>query len=196
MDRIQGNIMSTLKVDTILKRTGTGTITLGQSGDTIALGSGASQTLATNTPVFSISRPSDQTGVSDATETRVQFNSVQFDTASAWDGTNYWWVVPSAGKYFISFKVRCSSGGNNKMDVATVFLNGGASGTTGLDLTQLSDVTNHYDYITIGYSGIYSLSASDKINVTVNIDNDGGTSRIDGNATYNYTNLHIAKVIE
>tara|TARA_R100001509_G_C4814211_1_gene197476 strand:+ start:31 stop:612 length:582 start_codon:yes stop_codon:yes gene_type:complete len=35
--------MSTLKVDTILKRTGTGTITLGQSGDTIALGSGASQ---------------------------------------------------------------------------------------------------------------------------------------------------------
>ena len=34
--------MSTLKVDTILKRTGTGTITLGQSGDTIALGSGAS----------------------------------------------------------------------------------------------------------------------------------------------------------
>ena len=35
--------MSTLKVDTILKRTGTGTITLGQSGDTVTLGSGASQ---------------------------------------------------------------------------------------------------------------------------------------------------------
>ena len=35
--------MSTLKVDTILKRSGTGTITLGQSGDTVTLGSGASQ---------------------------------------------------------------------------------------------------------------------------------------------------------
>jgi len=35
--------MSTLKVDTILKRTGTGTITLGQSGDTVTLGTGASQ---------------------------------------------------------------------------------------------------------------------------------------------------------
>ena len=35
--------MSTLKVDTILKRTGTGTITIGQSGDTVTLGSGASQ---------------------------------------------------------------------------------------------------------------------------------------------------------
>ena len=33
--------MSTLKVDTILKRTGTGTITLGQSGDTLAIPSGA-----------------------------------------------------------------------------------------------------------------------------------------------------------
>ena len=34
--------MSTLKVDTILKRSGTGTITIGQSGDTVTLGSGAS----------------------------------------------------------------------------------------------------------------------------------------------------------
>ena len=33
--------MSTLKVDTILKRTGTGTITVGQSGDTITIPSGA-----------------------------------------------------------------------------------------------------------------------------------------------------------
>ena len=36
--------MSTLKVDTILKRTGTGTITLGQSGDTISIPSGATIT--------------------------------------------------------------------------------------------------------------------------------------------------------
>ena len=36
--------MSTLKVDTILKRSGTGTITLGQSGDTISIPSGATIT--------------------------------------------------------------------------------------------------------------------------------------------------------
>ena len=42
--------MSTLKVDTILKRTGTGTITLGQSGDTISIPSGATLNSAgTNT---------------------------------------------------------------------------------------------------------------------------------------------------
>ena len=37
--------MSTLKVDTILKRTGTGTITLGQSGDTIDIPTGAGLTV-------------------------------------------------------------------------------------------------------------------------------------------------------
>ncbi len=41
--------MSTLKVDTILKRTGTGTITLGQSGDTITIPSGATLNAAGST---------------------------------------------------------------------------------------------------------------------------------------------------
>ena len=51
--------MSTLKVDTILKRTGTGTITVGQSGDTITIPSGATLNAAgstsglpDNTPAF------------------------------------------------------------------------------------------------------------------------------------------------
>ena len=65
-----------------------------------------------------------------------------------------------------------------------------------IDLVQFSSVNNHYDYITFGYSGIYSLNAGNKINVYVQIDNDGGTSRIDGSSTWNYTNLQIAKVIE
>ena len=41
--------MSTLKVDTILKRTGTGTITIGQSGDTISIPSGATLSVAGST---------------------------------------------------------------------------------------------------------------------------------------------------
>ena len=38
--------MSTLKVDTILKRTGTGTITVGQSGDTVSIPSGTTLDVA------------------------------------------------------------------------------------------------------------------------------------------------------
>tara|TARA_E500000305_G_scaffold98150_1_gene89567 strand:+ start:258 stop:815 length:558 start_codon:yes stop_codon:yes gene_type:complete len=41
--------MSTLKVDTILKRTGTGTITVGQSGDTVTIPSGATLNAAGST---------------------------------------------------------------------------------------------------------------------------------------------------
>ena len=74
--------MSTLKVDTILKRTGTGTITLGQSGDTISIPSGATITnsgtngggFGSNTPYFHVNRNgSNQTGIADNTPTVVQW---------------------------------------------------------------------------------------------------------------------------
>ena len=103
--------MSTLKVDTILKRTGTGTITLGQSGDTIALGSGASSTGfgEVNTPAFSVQLGFNQSqSVSDNTLTKVQLDDEYFDTDSAFDATtNYRFTVPSgkAGKYFFSWGI-------------------------------------------------------------------------------------------
>ena len=61
--------MSTLKVDTILKRTGTGTITVGQSGDTITIPSGATLNSAgtntlegiANTPAFQVTLGSNDT---------------------------------------------------------------------------------------------------------------------------------------
>ena len=78
--------MSTLKVDTILKRTGTGTITLGQSGDTISIPSGAtlsvagsSVTAVDNTPMFRVFRSTDQS-VTNSTYTKIQYNSENYDT--------------------------------------------------------------------------------------------------------------------
>ena len=73
--------MSTLKVDTILKRTGTGTITLGQSGDTIALGSGASATGfgETNTPQFLVRKTSSNQTINRATATLCTFNTEDID---------------------------------------------------------------------------------------------------------------------
>ena len=102
--------MSTLKVDTILKRTGTGTITLGQSGDTIALGSGASATGfgEANTPAFSVQQGNNQSqSVSDATNTKVELDDEYFDTDSAFDTSTYRFTVPSgkAGKYFFTWSI-------------------------------------------------------------------------------------------
>ena len=104
--------MSTLKVDTILKRTGTGTITLGQSGDTISVPSGATMDLSNatqtgvggdNTPAFCAYLSADQS-VSSGVWTKVEFNTEVFDTNSAYDNSsNYRFTVPSgeAGKYVI-----------------------------------------------------------------------------------------------
>ena len=94
--------MSTLKVDTILKRTGTGTITVGQSGDTISIPSGATLNSAgtntlegiANTPSFYAALTSNQT-ISDNTITKIQFNTEVWDTDSAYDNsTNYRFTVP------------------------------------------------------------------------------------------------------
>ena len=108
--------MSTLKVDTILKRTGTGTITLGQSGDTISVPSGATMDLSNatqtgvggdNTPSFLVYSNSGTTVANDA-NVLIAFQDEQWDTDSAFDSsTNYRFTCPSgeAGKYFFGASV-------------------------------------------------------------------------------------------
>ena len=106
--------MSTLKVDTILKRTGTGTITLGQSGDTIALGSGASQTGfgQTNTPYFFAYRGSSVQSIANNTLTVVEFNAELYDSGSCFDTGTYKFTPNVAGKYLINTTVRMGTSTN------------------------------------------------------------------------------------
>ena len=99
--------MSTLKVDTILKRTGTGTITVGQSGDTISIPSGATLsvagstiTSANNGPAFQAYMSANQV-ISNDTDTVLQFNTEEYDTAGAYDTSTYKFTPQTAGKYFI-----------------------------------------------------------------------------------------------
>ena len=110
--------MSTLKVDTILKRTGTGTITVGQSGDTVALpsatlttalpvasgGTGGTSFSAAglaNTPAFQVTLGSNDT-ISNDTYTKLDFGSETLDTDSAFASGKF--TVPSGkdGVYFFS----------------------------------------------------------------------------------------------
>ena len=102
--------MSTLKVDTILKRTGTGTITLGQSGDTIALGSGASQTGfgGANTPAFHVYKSSNQQ-VSNNTATNLTWQNEFYDTDNAFASNKF--TVPSGkgGTYMFFWLIKGGS---------------------------------------------------------------------------------------
>ena len=99
--------MSTLKVDTILKRTGTGTITVGQSGDTISVPTGATLSVAGSTvtaadmgPSFFAYLSSDQSLSAD-TETKVVCDTEIYDSDSKYDASSGRFTPGVVGKYFI-----------------------------------------------------------------------------------------------
>jgi hypothetical protein len=100
--------MSELKVNKVTPRSGT-TVTLGDSGDTFTIPSGATIDLSnatqtgvggTNTPAF-FAYPSSTTTITAGVTTKVSGNTVAFDTDTAYDNvTNYRFTPPVAGKYF------------------------------------------------------------------------------------------------
>jgi hypothetical protein len=104
--------MSTLKVDTILKRTGTGTITVGQSGDTVSVPSGATLSvsgstsgLPDNTPSFSVTLSGNQS-IGNSSWTKLTFDTEYWDSDSAFASNKF--TVPSGegGKYYFGFTTR------------------------------------------------------------------------------------------
>ena len=102
----------TLKVGTITTSSGSGTITLGQSGETVTIPTGATITNSgtangfggANTPMFKASMSGNQS-IANETFVKGAFNTEIFDTNSAYDTSNYRFTVPSGkdGKYcFVS----------------------------------------------------------------------------------------------
>jgi len=107
----------TLKVGTITTSSGSGTITIGQSGETVNIPSGVSNVL---TPMFAAAIVSNQS-VSDDTFTKAQFASEVIDTDNAYDNsTNYRFTVPSGagGKYFVLLRLQIDSETNTNLDTA------------------------------------------------------------------------------
>ena len=67
------------------------------------------ETLPANTPAFEAYLSSDQVPSND-TETKINFNTENFDTDSCYDNaTNYRFTPTTAGKYFVYSKVRFQS---------------------------------------------------------------------------------------
>jgi hypothetical protein len=87
----------TLKVSNIQTSSGSGTITIGQSGETVTIASGATQTGigGANTPAFEAYLSADQT-MTDNAVTKIQFNTEVYDDGSGYDNSsNYRFTVPS-----------------------------------------------------------------------------------------------------
>jgi hypothetical protein len=135
-------MVSQIKVNEIIKQSGS-SITIGESGDTVSVPSGATLNVAgstsglpDNTPVFAayLSNDSDQS-ISDSTLTKIQFDAERIDTAGAFDTSNYKFTVPSgqAGKYFIVCEAKFSCTTQNTVVGTTVHIykNGSSYHSTG-----------------------------------------------------------------
>ena len=196
--------MATLFVDKLDPQSGTA-LEIGSSGDTITIPSGATITNngtqtgfgGTNTPAASAYMGATQT-VSDNTSTKIQYNTELYDTASAFDTSNYKFVVPSgqAGKYFIY--AACYMFGNNndeKYQAMSIYVNG--SQVRRDDKSQQYSTSQSSGGVQ-SITGVLDLSASDYIEIYGKIDVNSGTPSFYGAAaaTDRYSVLEIFKLVE
>ena len=126
----------------------------------------------TNVASFQATISSDQTGISDATWTKVAFDQETFDPDSVFDTSNNRFIAPSAGTYLLLYKVRNSGSANYaSSSKARFYLNGGASAVSYTSIGFNSAIIAE-DSIT-GYS-LMSLSTSDYVEVYINLNVSSG----------------------
>ena len=189
--------MSKIEVDAIEPQSGT-TLTIGASGDTITIPSGATITNSgtatgfggTNTPAFQAKMSASQSFLSGVTF-KVDFDTEVFDTDSAYDPTtNQRFTVPSekAGKYYIHAKILYDDiASTDLQETIRIYKNGAfyafssrrTVGTTGRDAT-------------VSISEILNLSVGDYIEIYANTNAGDGTLAT-GNA---YNVFEGFKIIE
>ena len=110
--------MGTIKTTNIEPIADNGTVTLGSSGDTFALASGVTQTIAVNTPAFSAYANTDQNNNSDNTWVKLAMNTEFYDTDSKYDVSNYRFTPTVAGKYMFGASVYID--GNDTRDTTEI----------------------------------------------------------------------------
>lgn len=190
--------MSKLETNIIAPSTGT-TITLGESGDTVALGSGATQTGfgGTNTPAFSAYLSSDQS-LNHASITKIQFNTEHYDTDSAYDNaTNYRFTVPTGkgGKYLVTGQLFIEGSGTSKANGinAYLYLNGAEAMRCGVDFRA-----NPGTYHSPSFATNMNLSAGDYLELYARWDSpDSSGATCFGSSSAQYrSHFGAYKIIE
>ena len=188
----------TLKVSNIQTSSGSGTITLGQSGETVALGSGATATGfgGDNTPSFMAFLSSDQT-LSDNTYTKVQFNTEVYDSDSAYDNSsNYRFTCPSgeAGKYLVTYQLLLYDSNANLLGCRSALYKNGSTNQEAITEGGTSSATFYND--TQNISVIVDLAASDYLEVYGRGNTtDSGTFVVNGNSSERYSYFSAYKLI-
>tara|TARA_Y100000114_G_C11632800_1_gene265240 strand:- start:209 stop:706 length:498 start_codon:yes stop_codon:yes gene_type:complete len=134
-----------------------------------------------NTPAFSVRLTADQS-VSSDTNTKIQFNSEDFDTDSAFDSSsNYRFTVPSGegGKYFFYVQMYGGSDAGDDVNQSAIYVykNGTNQGFSGVH------IDDEVSYFVASKSMILNLSAGDYIEFFGNVTTGSGTPLFKGQST-------------
>ena len=180
--------MGTIFVDNIKQQSsqGSGTITIGASGETVALGSGVVQSNLL-TPAFKARKTSNQS-VAASTDVKITFDAEDFDTDSAFADSKF--TVPSgkAGKYSFTFFNRIRDASDILSLEYSFYKNGSKE-------DRISNVHNYISgdsqYQSYGFSTTMDLSASDYIEVYVNHTAGGAMSLNGGTGITIFTGFRI-----
>ncbi len=166
-----------LKVGTITTSSGSGTITLGQSGETVDMANG---TITLNssmkaTPAFQAYSSNGQTP-SDASWTKVELDATLFDTDSAFNTSTYRFTVPSGmgGKYFLNGLIAIDSQENSGINYSSVkfYKNGGSSELADSYINWQSNPIRDFAQ---PLSGIFELAAGDYVELYGYLDDATGS---------------------
>ena len=168
----------TLKVGTITTSSGSGTITIGQSGETVDM-SNATQTGVggVNTPAFeAYLGGSGGQAISDNTVTLVTIDTEFYDTDSAYDTSTYKFTPQTAGKYMVYGSTQNESGSGSNLNASYLYIKKNGSNVTEYtrdfynnqvrsDIIQVSAViefNGSSDYVEL-YGRIDSISGSGQL---------------------------------
>lgn len=191
--------MSELKVNKISPRSGTD-VTLGDSGDTITVPTGATISNlgtatgfgGTMTPAFEVYRSGD-VAISDATYTKIQLNTEILDTDGNYDNaTNYRFTPTTAGKYYVYGNLTMYSDTNNTIDNFLIAIYKNGANYKAQEMRIQNEETRRE---TINTSAIIDFNgSSDYVELFAFCDVTSGTPYID--STLKYTNFGAFKIIE
>ena len=201
---------SIIKVDTIQDTSGnniinenSNTITIGASGDTITIPSGATITNSgtatgfggTTAPYCGAYRNGDQ-NISDATWTKIQFNTEFVDSANAFDSsTNYRFTPQTSGHYFVALNVGIGNTADNSIDDVRCRVYKNGAEITGVQARRDWDANaeglNYVDQINTS-TMVQLNGSSDYIEGFVYVNVTSGTPRVESGQT----SIHIFKMTE
>ena len=186
--------MGTLKTTNIESISGSGTVTLGVSGETFDIPSGvtldATGTTITgfggsaNDPSFHAYNPQNGS-VADNTTITVSNNTELFDSSAAYNTSTYKFTPQVAGYYYLYANVRYQSGTTtfNRINL-TIAKNG---------TDMLAARNNNTDYSTCSVSGMVSANGSSDYFTMTSYQNSGGADAITTDDEYTYFGGFLVK---